>query len=102
MSSLRFVLDALRKPIDSNMSWFGLVALDRFKGRLKEYSQYCQHVASIPHFKEFPPHLIQWVEYGAQSQEPPGKPSAPVVPPSLLAGAALPASQASQVSPPIL
>ena len=27
----RFVLDALRKPIDSNMSWFGLIALDRYK-----------------------------------------------------------------------
>jgi len=80
--ALRFVLEALRKPIDSNMSWFGLIALDRFKGRLKEYCQYCQHVASIPHFKEFPPHLIKWVEYGGQAAEPPGKPSAPVIPPA--------------------
>jgi CCR4-NOT transcription complex subunit 1 len=80
--ALRFVLDALRKPIDSNMSWFGLIALDRFKGRLKEYSQYCQHVASIAHFKEFPAHLVKWVEYGAQAQEPPGKPTAPVIPPA--------------------
>ncbi len=28
---LRFVLDALRKAVDSNMYWFGIVALDRFK-----------------------------------------------------------------------
>jgi len=84
--ALRFVLDALRKPLDSNMSWFGLVALDRFRGRLREYSQYCQHVASIHHFKEFPSHLVQWVEYGAQSQEPPSKPHALVVPPSLQSG----------------
>ena len=56
--------------------------------------------------KEFPAHLVQWVEYGAQSQEPPTKPSAPVVPPSLLQAAAAasasgsaaqPASQAPQV-----
>ena len=25
------MLDALRKPLDSNMSWFGLVALDRLE-----------------------------------------------------------------------
>ena len=27
--------------------------------RLREYAQYCQHVATIPHFKEFPQHLVQ-------------------------------------------
>lgn len=27
--------------------------------RLKEYPQYCQHVAAIPHFPEFPHDLIQ-------------------------------------------
>ena len=56
----RFVLDALRKPINSNMSWFGLVALDRFKARLKDYSQYCQHVASIQHFKVDSLFLWSW------------------------------------------
>ena len=34
--------------------------------------------------KDFPPHLIQWVEYGSQGVEPTNKPSAPVIPPSLL------------------
>merc|ERR1719186_2319248 len=82
--ALRFVLEALRKPTDSNMFHFGVAALDRFKGRLKEYPQYCQHVTLIQHFKEFPSHLIQRVEYGTQSSEPPNKPSAPVLPPSLL------------------
>jgi CCR4-NOT transcription complex subunit 1 len=81
--ALRFVLEALRKPTESNMFYFGVAALDRFRGRLKEYPQYCQHVASIPHFKEFPAHLVQWVEHGTLSQEPPSKPSAPVLPPSL-------------------
>merc|ERR1719186_2378621 len=82
--ALRSVLEALRKPTDSNMFLFGVAALDRFKSRLKEYPQYCQHVALIQHFKEFPSHLIQWVEYGTQSSDPPNQPSTPVLPPSLL------------------
>ena len=72
--ALRFVLDAVRKPPDSKMYFFGVAALDRFKTRLKDYPQYCQHVSDIAHFKEFPPHLIVWVECGAQSQTPPNKP----------------------------
>merc|ERR1719186_1703977 len=81
--ALRFVLEAVRKPPETNMYYFGIAALNRFKACLKDYPQYCQHVASIPHFKEFPPHLIQWVEFGTQSAEPPGKPHVPVMPPSL-------------------
>ena len=57
--ALRFVLEALRKSTDSNMFHFGVKALDRFKGRLKEYPQYCQYVTLIQHFKEFPNHLVQ-------------------------------------------
>lgn len=65
------MVDALKKPPGSKMYYFGLAAVDRFKGRLKEYPQYCQHLASIPHFQEFPPHLIEYIEYGTRSQEPP-------------------------------
>lgn len=83
--ALRFVLEALRKPEGSKMYYFGIAALDRFKSRLKEYHKYCEHVRSIPHFSEFPPHLIEYVEYGLQSMEPPNKPQGPVLPPSLAA-----------------
>ena len=38
--------------------------------RLKDYPHYCQHLASIPHFMEFPPSLIEFIEYGQQSREP--------------------------------
>ncbi len=73
--ALRFVLDAVRKPPDSNMYFFGITALDRFKVRLKDYPQYCQHISCIEHFKEhFPAFLVKWVEYGMQSQLPPGDP----------------------------
>lgn len=56
---LRFVLDAIRKPHGSNMYYFGIAALDKFKSKLKEYPKYCEHLASIPHFADFPPHLIE-------------------------------------------
>jgi len=68
--ALRFVVDALKKPPGSKMYCFGIAALDRFKSRLKEYPQYCQHVASITHFRDFPAHLIEYVEYGQRHQEP--------------------------------
>ncbi|XP_048577201.1 CCR4-NOT transcription complex subunit 1 isoform X2 [Nematostella vectensis] len=69
--ALRYVLDALRKPYGSKMYMFGIAALDRFKTRLKDYPHYCQHLASIPHFKEFPQSLIEYIDYGQQSREPP-------------------------------
>ncbi|CAH0762465.1 unnamed protein product [Bemisia tabaci] len=81
--ALRVVLDALKKPHGSKMYYFGIVALDRFKSRLKEFQKYCEHISSIPHFNEFPPHLIEYIEYGKQSEEPPNHPTGPVIPPPL-------------------
>ena len=52
--ALRYVLEALKKAHASKMYFFGIAALDRFKTRLKDYPQYCQHLASIPHFSQFP------------------------------------------------
>ncbi|XP_078337543.1 CCR4-NOT transcription complex subunit 1-like isoform X2 [Crassostrea virginica] len=72
--ALRYVLEALKKQHASKMYYFGLAALDRFKTRLKDYPQYCQHLAAIPHFHQFPQHLIEYVKYGSQSQEPPQQP----------------------------
>ena len=39
--------------------------------RLKDYPSYCQHLTSIPHFRQFPQQLIEYVDYGTRSQEPP-------------------------------
>lgn len=86
--ALRFVLDALRKPEGSKMYYFGVAALDRFKSRLKDYHKYCEHVRAIPHFTEFPAHLIEYVEFGLQSMEPPNKPQGPILPASLAAALA--------------
>ena len=81
--ALRFVLEALRKPEGTKMYYFGIAALDRFKSRLKEYHKYCEHIRAIPHFNDFPAHLMEYVEYGLQSNEPPNKPQGPVLPANL-------------------
>ncbi|KAK8770607.1 hypothetical protein V5799_012928 [Amblyomma americanum] len=81
--ALRYVLDALRKPYGTKMYYFGITALDRFKTRLKDYPQYCQHLASIPHFKDFPEHLREYVDCGARSQEPLNRPQGQTLPHNL-------------------
>ena len=63
--ALRYVLDALKKKPGSNMYNFGVVALDRFKHRLREYPQYCQHLATVEHFGQFPRHLVDVSGAGA-------------------------------------
>lgn len=61
--ALKCVLDALRKPEGSKMYFFGVTALDRFKNKLYNYQKYCEHIRTIPHFNQFPPHLIKYIEY---------------------------------------
>ena len=69
--ALRNVLDALKSPVSSKMYFFGITALERFKNRLKDYPLYCQHLMALPSFNEFPPTLIEYINYGKQSLEPP-------------------------------
>ncbi|XP_033490614.2 CCR4-NOT transcription complex subunit 1 isoform X9 [Epinephelus fuscoguttatus] len=83
--ALRYVLEALRKPYGSKMYYFGIAALDRFKNRLKDYPQYCQHLASIAHFLQFPHHLQEYIEYGQQSRDPPVKMQGSITTPGSLA-----------------
>ncbi|XP_030222802.1 CCR4-NOT transcription complex subunit 1 isoform X2 [Gadus morhua] len=83
--ALRYVLEALRKPFGSKMYYFGIAALDRFKNRLKDYPQYCQHLASIGHFLQFPHHLQEYIEYGQQSRDPPVKLQGSITTPGSLA-----------------
>ncbi|XP_063168949.1 CCR4-NOT transcription complex subunit 1 isoform X3 [Candoia aspera] len=83
--ALRYVLEALRKPFTSKMYYFGIAALDRFKNRLKDYPQYCQHLASISHFIKFPHHLQEYIEYGQQSRDPPVKMQGSITTPGSIA-----------------
>ncbi|XP_024911755.1 CCR4-NOT transcription complex subunit 1 [Cynoglossus semilaevis] len=95
--ALRYVLEALRKPFGSKMYYFGIAALDKFKNRLKDYPQYCQHLASIAHFLQFPHHLQEYIEYGQQSRDPPVKMQGSITTPGSLALAQV----QSQAQPPI-
>lgn len=72
--ALKCVLDALRKPDGAKMYYFGVTALDRFKNKLHLYQKYCDHIRQLPHFNQFPPHLIKYVEYGCNSEVPPDQP----------------------------
>ena len=69
--ALRYVLESLRKPKDHKLYNFGISCLDRFKHRLKEYPQYCGHVAAVPNFASFPQTLRDYVTYGRDGKEPP-------------------------------
>ncbi|KAF8774618.1 CCR4-NOT transcription complex subunit 1 like protein [Argiope bruennichi] len=69
--ALRYVLESVKKPSNSKMFFFGVTAMDRFKTRLKDYPAYCQHLTTLPNFHELPQNLVEYIEYGARSQEPP-------------------------------
>ncbi|XP_042196273.1 CCR4-NOT transcription complex subunit 1 isoform X2 [Callorhinchus milii] len=99
--ALRYVLEALRKPFDSKMYYFGIAALDRFKNRLKDYPQYCQHLASIGHFLQFPHHLQEYIEYGQQSRDPPVKMQGSITTPGSIALAQAQAQAQAQNKTPL-
>lgn len=75
--ALKCVLDALRKQDGSKMYYFGVTALDRFKNKLHQYHKYCEHIRTIPHYSQFPPHLIKYIDYGCNSEVPPDMPQGP-------------------------
>lgn len=71
--ALRYVLEGLRKD-GTRMYYFGVTALDKFRSKLHLYPKYSEYVRQIPHFTDFPVHLIEYVKYGAKGVEPPNKP----------------------------
>lgn len=52
--ALRFILDSLRQPADSNMFKFGLQALVEFRERLSEFPKYCHRLLEIPGLRVHP------------------------------------------------
>ncbi|GAA5967764.1 hypothetical protein JCM8115_006439 [Rhodotorula mucilaginosa] len=53
--AVRYVLDALRNPPDSNWFRFGIQALARFQSRLSEWPQLAHSILSIPHVQQLHP-----------------------------------------------
>lgn len=70
--ALRYVLEGLRKE-GTKMYFFGITALDRFKTKLHLYPNYSEYVKQVPHFENFPAHLLDWVKFGIKGLEPPNK-----------------------------
>ena len=72
---LRYVLEALRKPVGSKMCKFGAAALESFRERLPEWPQYCQHICAIPHFSQVLPDMVPYLEAVLAGRTPPPPPA---------------------------
>lgn len=70
--ALRYVLEALRKPLRSNMFKFGMCALEQFKQRLVEWPQYCHHILQITHVRQAHEDLINYIQEALSSSRPTG------------------------------
>ncbi len=55
--TIRYVLDALNCPADTNLFKFGIQALARFESRLSEWQPLCHALLKIPHLLEARPDL---------------------------------------------
>jgi CCR4-NOT transcription complex subunit 1 len=55
--AIRYVIDALNCPPETNLFKFGLQALSRFESRLSEWAPLCQALLDIPHLLEARPDL---------------------------------------------
>ena len=75
--ALRYVLEALRKPLRSNMFKFGMCALEQFKSRLAEWPQYCHHILQISHIRQSHAELIDYIQAATQGRRMVGDTAAP-------------------------
>ncbi|OTF70388.1 CCR4-NOT transcription complex subunit 1-like protein, partial [Euroglyphus maynei] len=72
VNALRYVMDALkRNEASARYFMFGQAALNKLKTRLKEFPQYCHHLCNISTYRDLPPILIEYIEYGKQGLYPP-------------------------------
>ena len=59
---LRYVLEALKKPLNHKLFKFGIHALIQFQRRLLDWPQYCTHLLQIPHLCQTYPDLIPFLQ----------------------------------------
>lgn len=67
--AVRYVLDALRNPPDSNWFRFGIEALARFQSRLAEWPQLAHSILSIPHVQQVHPEVANIARTALQQRE---------------------------------
>ena len=67
--AVRYVLDALRNPPDSNWFSFGIQALARFQSRLSEWPQLAHSILAISHVQEAHPDVANFARAALQARE---------------------------------
>lgn len=67
--AIRYVLDALRTDVKSNMFKFGLQCLIRFQKRLPEWPQLGQALLALPHLMQVHPGLEGIIRNGGSGEE---------------------------------
>ena len=60
--AIRYVLDALNCPPETNLFKFGIQALTRFESRLSEWQPLCQALLKIPYLLEQRPDLVMSIQ----------------------------------------
>ena len=61
--ALRYVLDAIRSPPDSNLFTFGIEALIRFESRLPEWPPLCNTILRVPHLQLARPAIAERIRH---------------------------------------
>lgn len=67
--AVRYVLDALRNPPESNWFSFGIQALARFQSRLAEWPQLAHSILQIPHVQQLHPDIANTARIALQQRE---------------------------------
>ncbi|GAA5875884.1 hypothetical protein JCM8547_001694 [Rhodosporidiobolus lusitaniae] len=75
--AVRYVLDALRNPPDSNWFRFGIQALARFQSRLAEWPQLAHSILSIPHVQQLHPEVANTARQALLARDGGGEQNAP-------------------------
>ncbi|KAF8197388.1 Not1-domain-containing protein [Pholiota molesta] len=70
--AMRYILDALKCPPDTNLFKFGLQALSRFEYRLAEWRPLCEALIRIPHLLEARPDLLPTIQRALSTPGGPG------------------------------
>ncbi|GLB35158.1 putative not1-domain-containing protein [Lyophyllum shimeji] len=67
--AIRYILDALTCPPETNLFKFGLQALSQFESRLPEWQPLCNALLGIPHLAEARPELVANIQRALASAE---------------------------------
>ncbi|KAF8964122.1 Not1-domain-containing protein [Flammula alnicola] len=70
--AMRYILDALNCPPDTNLFKFGIQALSRFEYRLAEWRPLCEALIRIPHLLEARPDLVATIQRALNAPGAPG------------------------------